>query len=124
MKTPVHPEVQCTIWIKSEDRYTGTMSNDGGLNEAGMTLLHHWTALEDIQNLISLGAIKSIGNDIDDTDTLSKRNSGALFKDYGIGMMTTAAKSYTEGAYLYIFDTADGKWKFGKNELLLEKILK
>lgn len=122
---PVHPEVQCTIWVKDKnDRFTGIISNDGGFNEAGMMLINHWNSSEKAHDLMQLGALRCLGKSIQTSEKLPRIEKGPMFKDYGEGMALTVSKAYTNGAYCYVYDEGCNEWKIGINcKISLKKIL-
>ena len=113
-RQPVHPAIQCTVWVKDEnDRFTGSMANDGGLMEAGDILVHHLGTLDDARRLVSLGALRYIAEDLNEAEKMNPKSSGPMFSNYGRGMAETVAKSYTKGAYCYVFSEKDRIWYFG-----------
>ena len=124
-----------TIWIKNEDgTFEGVYCHwDGYVDGVGATLAHHYTDERKVRNLISLGAISSLGAKTGVTflpeghtfDTPVEGFVVAYHRDRGedltIYKETEECKTL-ECEYNYLFDNGTWYVAFGENDNKYETI--
>lgn len=117
------PSIYCTIWIKQNNKFTGTVANNGDILHAGKELVEHWNSADKINSLLVKGPITEIGESIEKS-TIKDYGEHLLFKDLDEFEMTTTANLYQHGSYVYVFDYDTKQWMFGsKMKLKLIDIL-
>lgn len=112
--------------------------SDGYLSHNGKLLYEYWSALEDVEDLIALGDLSILGEEIGEKQDFDNRTSRKWCLAYGRdrGEKNTAAKTfgsideavsfYDDCDYFYVFDGREWMWKRHDqnawNELTLEDV--
>ena len=92
---------------------------DGYLEYNGRILLEHYNGIEKINNLLNLGDISSLGNNLDSTDAYGRDNGEigtekAVYKNLEDYLNNV---DYLDIEYIYMFDELKNEWLYstGRN---------
>ena len=103
-----------TIWLKeSEDKFIGIYCHfDGYLDGNGKILFEHYKELDKVKELIALGDISSLGEEVKETVAYF-RDRGEEFHQFGTISIAGMRKDFEDYNYLY----QDGKWFLIRRDL-------